>query len=341
MARSVMCLFPVVFFVVIWDTTGTGRGTLIGQSETHAPAHTSVDPRVHIAAPAPGQREPVLSPIVIPPAPTSIPTPPLAQGRSTLAPMVIPPAPTSIPTVPPSSEPITPASASPKAPRPTLAPRSRVAIVTPLGVSPPPSFVGDPSVVATALVPSLPLYEQPGAPTPSGSLVNPYSVGAPLVLLVTGSQEGWVKIYVPLRPNGSTAWVPSADLSLSFIQDHIVVNLSTRQLTLYSNNLPLFQTPVAPGAPTSPTPTGLFFVTFVVKLSDPGAVYGPYALGLSAFSDIYSSFDGGPGQIAIHGTNEPGVVGTYASHGCVRLSNLAVAILAELVPQGTPVEIGN
>jgi lipoprotein-anchoring transpeptidase ErfK/SrfK len=123
------------------------------------------------------------------------------------------------------------------------------------------------------------------------------------------------------------------------VTDHIVVSLSARKLTLYHDNAPVFTTAVAPGAPSSPTPTGSFFVAYIVKLTDPGNVYGPYAMGTSAFSNTYYSFDGGPGQVGIHGTNQPWVIGSYASHGCVRLPNSAITTVAQQVVPGTPVEI--
>jgi lipoprotein-anchoring transpeptidase ErfK/SrfK len=120
---------------------------------------------------------------------------------------------------------------------------------------------------------------------------------------------------------------------------HIVVSLSSRQVTLYRAGADVFQASVAVGAPDAPTPTGHFFVTEVLQLTDPGDAYGPYALGLSGFSNTYFSFDGGPGQIAIHGTDQPWVIGGYASHGCVRLTNPEITKLATQVPAGTPVDI--
>jgi lipoprotein-anchoring transpeptidase ErfK/SrfK len=250
-----------------------------------------------------------------------------------LAPIVIPPAPsTSAPA------PAVDASA-PVGPSPT-AWRRYVRPAVPALINSAPSIVNDPSVIATATVRSLPLYSAPGAPRPSSTLANPNYLGATLVLLVTGYQPGWVQAYVPVRPNESTAWIPSADVSISFVSDHIVVSLSARTLTLYHDNAPVFSTPVAPGAPSSPTPTGSFFVAYIVKLTDPGDVYGPYAMGTSAFSNTYYSFDGGPGQVGIHGTNQPWVIGSYASHGCVRLPNNAITTVAQQVVPGTPVEIG-
>jgi lipoprotein-anchoring transpeptidase ErfK/SrfK len=211
--------------------------------------------------------------------------------------------------------------------------------VAPATINGAPTNVNDPSVVATATVRTLPLYNSPNAPTPSRTLANPNNLGAALTLLVTGYQAGWVQAYIPVRPNETTAWMPADDVSISFVTTHIVVNLTARQLTLYRDNAPVFQTPVAPGAPSSPTPTGSFFVAYIVKLTDPGGPYGPFALGTSAFSNTYFSFEGGPGQVGIHGTDQPWVIGSYASHGCVRLPNSAITTVATQILPGTPVEI--
>lgn len=214
-----------------------------------------------------------------------------------------------------------------------------MSVVAPPAVGAPSNII-DPSTIATSNVANLPLYSSPGAPSPQTSLPLHNYLGARLVLLVTGLQGDWVQAYIPQRPNEATAWMPLADVSLSSVPCHIAIGISSHLLVLYCNNAPVFVTSVATGAPDSPTPTGSFFVAYIVRLTDPGDVYGPYAMGLSAFSNTYFSFDGGPGQVAIHGTNEPWVVGTYASHGCVRLTNAAITTLASHVVPGTPVEIG-
>lgn len=199
--------------------------------------------------------------------------------------------------------------------------------------------ITDPSPVARATVASLPLYASPGASAPFERMANPNWLGAPLVLLVTGFENGWVQAYIPQRPNESTAWFPASDVTISEDPYHIDVSISANQLVLYENNAPVFSSPVATGAPGSPTPTGSYFVAFIVKLTDPGDAYGPYAMGTSAFSNTYYSFEGGPGQIGIHGTDQPWVIGQYASHGCIRLPNAAITTVATQVPPGTPVEI--
>ena len=194
-------------------------------------------------------------------------------------------------------------------------------------------------LVATVTVPSLPVYSSPAAPSPEQTLANPNSLGAPLVLLVMQVAQPWVQAYLPERPNGASGWVPAKDVTLTSDTYHLAVSLGGRQLTLYQANNPIFQTPVAVGAPSSPTPPGLFYVTETIRITTPGTPYGPYALGLSGFSDVYTSFDGGPGQVAIHGTDQPFLIGSYASHGCIRLSNSAITQLASQVPAGTPVLI--
>lgn len=197
-----------------------------------------------------------------------------------------------------------------------------------------------PATVATANVPSLPIFPSPMASNAEEQLANPNNLGAPLVLLAVAIYPGWVQTYLPQRPNESLGWVPDTDVTLTQDPYHISVSLGARLLTLYDGDVPVFQASVAPGEPSSPTPTGSFYVTEVLKLTDPTSAYGPFALGTSGFSNTYYSFDGGPGQVALHGTNQPGLIGGYASHGCVRLTNAEVTALAMQTPPGTPVEIG-
>jgi lipoprotein-anchoring transpeptidase ErfK/SrfK len=196
-------------------------------------------------------------------------------------------------------------------------------------------------LVARSEVSSLPIWSSPvaGSGGPGQDLSNPNALGAPLVLLVNAVKQNWVQVYLPQRPNESLGWTLQTDVSLVRNPEKIVVSLGQRRLELYKGSTIVYEAPVAVGSPDSPTPTGHFFVTEVLKVSGADNPYGPYALGLSGFSNTYSSFEGGPGQIAIHGTNEPWVVGQYASHGCVRLDNADITQLALQVQAGTPVEI--
>ena len=74
-------------------------------------------------------------------------------------------------------------------------------------------------------------------------------------------------------------------------------------------------------------------------LANPNGPYGTHQLSVAAFSNVLTSFGGGNGQIAIHGTNQPAKVGSAVSNGCVRMTNDDITRLVSLVPIGTPVEI--
>jgi L,D-transpeptidase catalytic domain len=201
---------------------------------------------------------------------------------------------------------------------------------------PPPRAEG--ALVAWAKVRSLPVYKQPAGRS-AGSLANPNELGAPLVMLVNSVRGSWVEVYLPQRPNESLGWTPSGDVTMVRDPDRILVDLDRRHIELIRGSQVVFQSTAAVGSPESPTPTGYFYVTEVLKLTTPDSAYGPYALGLSGFSNTYYSFDGGPGQIAIHGTDEPSSIGEYASHGCIRLGDAEITTLASLVEAGTPVQV--
>ena len=90
---------------------------------------------------------------------------------------------------------------------------------------------------------------------------------------------------------------------------------------------------------STPTPYGQFFVEEALSISSQD-VGGPYALAISARSDIFQEFEGGPGQIAIHGTDglsDP--LGSAASHGCIRLSPSAITWIARRIGGGVPVTV--
>jgi lipoprotein-anchoring transpeptidase ErfK/SrfK len=95
------------------------------------------------------------------------------------------------------------------------------------------------------------------------------------------------------------------------------------------------------GKPSTPTPLGEFFVEESVQLRST-EVGAPFALALSARSNVLQEYAGGPGQIALHGLdNIGGVLGTAVSHGCVRLADSAMRwlVAAGRIGPGVPVTI--
>jgi len=237
----------------------------------------------------------------------------------------------------------TPASTTTVAPTPTTAPLvlGPTREVAPgatlrLGYARPPS---SPALVADAVVPTVGLYNAPGDAEPADTLDNPTWEGLPGVYLVMQQWNDWLEVQIPMRPNESTAWIRAADVSLRQTPYRIVVNVSERRLIAYEGATPFLDTTVAVGAGSGPTPTGNFFVDGTVKVLDPTGPYGAYQMSVAAFSDVYYSFGSGIGQIALHGTNDPALLGTPASHGCVRMTNDAITQLANTAPPGTPVTI--
>ncbi len=205
-----------------------------------------------------------------------------------------------------------------------------------LGYARPPS---NPALVADAIVPSVGLYNAPGDAEPADTLDNPTWEGLPGVYLVMQQWGDWLEVQVSMRPNESTAWIRKADVSLRQTPYRIVVNITERRLLAYDGATPFLDTSVAVGTGSTPTPTGNYFVDGTVRVNDPSGPYGAYQMSVAAFSDVHHSFGGGIGQIALHGTNNPALLGTPASNGCVRMTNADITLLATTTPPGTPVTI--
>ncbi|HUZ21536.1 MAG TPA: L,D-transpeptidase [Acidimicrobiales bacterium] len=177
-------------------------------------------------------------------------------------------------------------------------------------------------------------------------LVNPKRplTGEQTALPVIGHRTGahgtqWLHVMLPGRPDGHTGWIERTGTAHAVTPWHIVVDTALRRVTVYRDGDRVRTIEAIVGKPSTPTPDGEFFVEEVVELR-PNDVGAPYALALSARSAVYQEFDGGPGQIALHGlANIGGVLGTAASHGCVRLDGSAMTWLVTRIGPGVPVTI--
>lgn len=192
------------------------------------------------------------------------------------------------------------------------------------------------AVSATAVGRSLRVYAAPDGPV-TRSLANPRATGAPQTLLVKKHEGAWLQVFLPVRPNGTTGWVRSKDVMTARILYRIEISTTAHRLRLYKSGHLVGTYPAATGTGGTPTPVGSFFLTELLAPTNSG--YGPYAYGLSAFSDVLTSFGGGPGQIGLHGTSDTKSIGRSSSHGCIRLRNADITALAKLLPLGTPVTI--
>jgi hypothetical protein len=156
------------------------------------------------------------------------------------------------------------------------------------------------------------------------------------VRLSSGAE--WVQVELPGRPNGRTGWVPRGDLgALHVVRGYLRVDRARLRATLFEGGRAVFSAPVGVGKPSTPTPAGDFYV--VEKLIAVRApMYGPYALGTSAYAPTLSEWPDG-GVVGIHGTNEPQLIPGRPSHGCVRMRNRDIARLWRMISIGTPIEI--
>jgi lipoprotein-anchoring transpeptidase ErfK/SrfK len=195
------------------------------------------------------------------------------------------------------------------------------------------------SIVATAIAREVPVYRVPGGARPFLRLRNPTSSGAPLVFLVRKRGSGWEQVYLPVRPDGSTGWIRDRDVNLAWNPYSIQVRLGQHLLIVRRNGRVVARYRAGVGRTVLPTPRGRYYIVELLKQPDPNGLYGPYAFGTSAFSHVLYSFGGGPGQIGVHGTNDPSSIGRSVSHGCIRISNAAITTLAHMLPLGTPIEI--
>ncbi len=166
----------------------------------------------------------------------------------------------------------------------------------------------------------------------------------PEALMVTGLRRGrdgrrWVRVQLPVRPNGTAGWVPRGAVRLSVVRVRIVVHRSARRLEVWRGGRRLHAFPAGVGRAATPTPVGAFAVQDPMRtLPAWRGVYGQYTLTLTAHSPVLRSFMGGDGLVAIHG-GSLGRVGRPSSNGCVILAPAALRTVAGLVRPGTPVEV--
>ena len=162
----------------------------------------------------------------------------------------------------------------------------------------------------------------------------------PVIGHATGPRGlGWIDVLLPGRPDGHSGWIEQRATIAAFTRWRLFVSVSARTVVVTYGGRVVRTFAAVVGKPSTPTPSGRFFVEETVALSggEPGA---PFALALSARSKVLREFDGGPGQIALHGTsNLSGIPGTAASHGCIRLDTAAITWLAARVGPGVPVTI--
>ena len=160
------------------------------------------------------------------------------------------------------------------------------------------------------------------------------------VLPVLGrAAGGWLRVRLPGRPNSRTGWISVHATSLSVTPWHLVVDRARRRVVAFREwtcGKSVFRRR-REAVDAHPARRVLRRGGRTALSGDVGA---PFALALSARSTVLQEFDGGPGQVALHGLeNVGGTLGTAVSHGCVRLDTAAMNWLVGRIGAGTPVTI--
>jgi lipoprotein-anchoring transpeptidase ErfK/SrfK len=127
----------------------------------------------------------------------------------------------------------------------------------------------------------------------------------------------------------------------------ITISQSSFRLRLFKRLKFVKSYGVAVGQPAYPTPRGLFSIAN--KAVNPpwtapnspwaGAYRNETVAGGSAENPLKARWMGIVNGVGIHGTGEPGSIGSRASHGCIRMTVPDVIDLYPRVPIGTPVLI--
>lgn len=107
----------------------------------------------------------------------------------------------------------------------------------------------------------------------------------------------------------------------------IIIDMDNLTLTIFNGGEPYKKYPVAMGKYETPTPVGNWEI--LSMNTDPPDVMGTRWMGLNI---PY-------GQYGIHGTNNPHSIGSFASHGCIRMFNNDAEEIYRMVTASTPVII--
>ncbi len=198
------------------------------------------------------------------------------------------------------------------------------------------------SFVARTKVDVIEVEAERGDGIAAWTFANPIESGGQLVFLVD-DYDGIdrYRVLLPTRPNGSFGWIRVDDVDLASHNFAIRTDLDAFRLEVLDHDEVVFTTLTGVARANAPTPRGRYYTTEIIRPAVPDSVYGAFAYGLSGYSETFTSFNGGPGQLGLHGTNDPDTLGTNVSAGCIRMHNDDITRLVEEIklPVGVPVEV--
>jgi len=182
--------------------------------------------------------------------------------------------------------------------------------------------------------PRLLLHEMPQDPQLVGvPIFNPALFGDPPVVSVIewSADREWARIEAPVRPQRQSVWVRARDFVQSTSTLRFEIDLAGEgSLTLFDGSDEVVTSEIVQGRESRPTPVGATFVDGVIDGPSLSPVFGPHILSYPIYSEVLTTVDGGrlPKQ-AIHGTNQPELMGQRVSSGTIRVPNEVLSFIVE------------
>ena len=152
--------------------------------------------------------------------------------------------------------------------------------------------------------------------------------GGPVGLLVLEARGKWLRVLLPDRPNGRSAWIAPTRVRLGRTRWRVEIDRSARTVRVLRAGRVVRRFRAVVGAPATPTPRGRFAVYEFARQPDPVASSAHGRCTSPRTRDVLDDYGGGPGRVAIHGREGASLrdpLGTARSHGCVRVANAAIA----------------
>ena len=191
---------------------------------------------------------------------------------------------------------------------------------------------------------------RPGASSPVRmrlTTATPWSRGPTTLLVLDDRRDAhgrrWLRVRLPVRPNTAGGWISEDVVRLRRNPWRVMVSTRRRTVAVLKDGRPVRAARAVVGKPRTPTPHGRFAIYERARQASAAGFVGPWALHLTAHSNVLENYGGGPGRVAIHGRAGASLLdplGTARSHGCVRIANEDISRLARDLPLGTPVTIG-
>jgi L,D-transpeptidase catalytic domain len=121
-----------------------------------------------------------------------------------------------------------------------------------------------------------------------------------LLVLAATTRDGrdWVKVRLGDRPNTAAGWIPGDHVRLDHTSYWVEVRRGARRVTIFRKGKRIRSFRAVIGKPSTPTPLGLAAIYESNRQPNPRDFLGPWALSLTALSNVLESYGGGPGRVA-------------------------------------------